>query len=53
MKWFREPPAVELLFVHPPIPIGLATKHVSQATLDAYYREEGEQALARRARAAR
>ena len=46
VKWFREQPGVELLFVHPPIPIGLATKHVSEATLDAYYREEGEQALA-------
>jgi nucleotide-binding universal stress UspA family protein len=51
VKWFRDPPELHLLYVHPPIPIGLATKHVAQATLDAYYREEGEEAL-RGARAA-
>jgi len=42
----REPPQVHLVFVHPPIPLDFATKHIDQAVLDAYYREEGEQALA-------
>lgn len=42
----REPPQVHLVFVHPPIPLDFATKHIDQAALDAYYREEGEQALA-------
>ncbi|MGE5319533.1 MAG: universal stress protein [Hyphomicrobiaceae bacterium] len=41
----REVPEVHLLFVHLPIPIGVATRHVSEAALDAYYREEGEEAL--------
>lgn len=51
VQWFREPPELHLLFVHPPIPIGLAARHIAQSTLDAYYREEGEEAL-RGARAA-
>jgi nucleotide-binding universal stress UspA family protein len=46
LAWYREPPELHLLFVHPPIPIALATQHVDRAALDAYYREEGEQALA-------
>lgn len=41
----REPPQVHLVFVHPPIPLDFATKHIDQAVLDAYYREEGEHAL--------
>lgn len=45
--WYREPPQLHLLYVHPPIPMALATQHVDRATLDAHYREEGEQALAR------
>jgi nucleotide-binding universal stress UspA family protein len=45
LKWFAAPPHVHLLFVHPPIPIEFATQHLSRASLDAYYRDEGEQAL--------
>lgn len=45
-QWFREPPEVHVLHVHPPIPVGLALQHVSRETLDRHYREEGEQALA-------
>lgn len=35
-------PEVHVLFVHPPVPSGLLKEHVSHATLDAYYRDEGE-----------
>lgn len=45
VRWFREPPRVHLLHVHAPIPVGLAVQHLSQETLDRYYREEGEAAL--------
>lgn len=45
VRWFREPPQVHLLHVHAPIPVGLAVQHLSQETLDRYYREEGEAAL--------
>lgn len=45
IEWFREAPQVHLLSVHLPIPVGLIKQHVSQETIDAYYREEGEAAL--------
>lgn len=45
VKRFAQPPRVHLLFVHPPIPLEFATQHLDRAALDAYYREEGEQAL--------
>lgn len=45
VRWFREPPLVHLLHVHAPIPVGFAVQHLSQETLDRYYREEGEAAL--------
>lgn len=45
--WYREKPAVELLFVHLPVPklpgMGQA---VSKSQIERYYREEGEAALA-------
>ena len=44
--WFRETPAIHLLYVHPPIPIGRVQQHVGHETLDRYYREESEQQLA-------
>lgn len=44
-KRLREVPQVHLLFVHPPLPIAFATRHVDQQTLDDYYREEGEATL--------
>lgn len=46
LQWFRGHPEIHLLHVHPPIPTELALTHVSQDTLDCYYREEGEAALA-------
>lgn len=44
-RWFAGKPQVHLLHVHPPIPVALATRHVSREILDAYYREEGEAVL--------
>lgn len=46
VRWFAEPPQIELLHVHLPVPVGLALEHVSRETLDRYYLEEGEAALA-------
>lgn len=43
---FAEKPAIQLLHVHLPVPVGLALKHVSPETLDRYYKEEGEAVLA-------
>lgn len=38
-------PEVHVLYVHPPIPVDFATRHVGKETLDAYYRDEGEDVL--------
>ncbi len=46
IKWFAGQPELHLLYVHPPVPIGLATQHIAEDVLERYYREEGEQALA-------
>lgn len=46
IQWFRERPELRLLHVHLPVPVGLATRHVSHDALERYYREEGEAALA-------
>jgi nucleotide-binding universal stress UspA family protein len=46
IRWFRDKPAVHLLHVHLPVPVGLALQHVSRETVDRYYREEGEAVLA-------
>lgn len=46
VRWFREKPAIHLLHVHLPVPVGLAVQHVSKEALDRYYREEGEAVLA-------
>ena len=40
--WFREPPQVELLAVHLPVP---RVSHASKSQLERYYREEGESML--------
>jgi len=45
VKWFRDKPQLHLLFVHLPVPFGLAEEHIGREALDSYYREEGEQAL--------
>lgn len=37
----REMPKVHVLYVHLPIPIGFATRHVAREIVDAYYHEEG------------
>ncbi len=42
----RAVPEVHLLHVHLPIPIGRIQAHVSHDTLQSYYREEAEEALA-------
>jgi len=46
VRWFSEKPAVHLLHVHLPVPVGLAVSHISPEVLDRYYREEGEAVLA-------
>ncbi|NSL55567.1 universal stress protein [Uliginosibacterium aquaticum] len=51
----REMPKVHVLYVHLPIPIGFATRHVAREIVDAYYHEEGlavVQPVAERLRAA-
>jgi nucleotide-binding universal stress UspA family protein len=45
--WLREPPQVELVTVHLPVPkVGRFGVGVSKAQLDKYYQEEGEGNLA-------
>jgi nucleotide-binding universal stress UspA family protein len=45
--WYREPPAVELVAVHLPVPlVGFADAVVSRDMTERYYREEGEKMLA-------
>ena len=41
--WYREPPEVELLTVHLPVP---RVAHTNKAQLERYYQEEGEGMLA-------
>jgi nucleotide-binding universal stress UspA family protein len=41
--WFRDPPAVELVAVHLPVP---KVGHLNKAQLERYYQEEGEGMLA-------
>lgn len=51
----RQMPRVQVLYVHLPIPIGFATKHVAREIVDNYYHEEGlavVQPVAERLRAA-
>lgn len=44
---WRESPHVHLLFVHPPLPIGLPLSSSSHASLDQYYLETGQDLLAK------
>jgi nucleotide-binding universal stress UspA family protein len=44
--WFRDPPALTLLHVHPPIPYGMAARWVGKHTVDEHYAEESRTALA-------
>ncbi|MCU0804348.1 MAG: universal stress protein [Burkholderiales bacterium] len=46
-RWYKDKPSVELLTVHPPVPLaGGMDAVVSRDMLDGYYREEGEKQLA-------
>lgn len=38
----RQAPEVHVLYVHLPIPIGFALKHVPKEVVDSYYHEEGQ-----------
>lgn len=45
--WYREPPSVELVTVHLPVPkVGRLGVGVSKGQLDRYYEEEGQARLA-------
>jgi len=47
VSWFKVPPTVRLLTVHLPVPTVGAFGGPSKKALDKYYREEGEQNLAK------
>lgn len=38
----REMPRIDVIYVHLPIPIGFAVKHVAREVIDSYYHEEGQ-----------
>lgn len=43
--WFRETPAIELVHVHPPIPVGRAVAWAGKEAVERYYAEEAAAAL--------
>jgi len=43
--YFRETPAVTILYVHPPVPYGGAAATIGKEALQRYYDEESEAAL--------
>jgi nucleotide-binding universal stress UspA family protein len=45
LRWFREPPEIELVHVHPPIPVGRAVAWAGKEAVDRYYAEESAEAL--------
>jgi nucleotide-binding universal stress UspA family protein len=46
--WYAKPPTVNLLYVHLPVPkIGSIAGGPSRSSLERYYREEGEECLAK------
>lgn len=45
IRWFREAPAIELVHVHPPIPVGRAVAWAGKDVVDRYYAEEAADAL--------
>jgi nucleotide-binding universal stress UspA family protein len=45
IDWFREPPVLELAFVHPPLPYPKAASWVGKETVQKYYEEEADAAL--------
>lgn len=46
LAWFRERPAVELVHVHLPIPVGRAVAWAGKEAVERYYAEEADAALA-------
>jgi nucleotide-binding universal stress UspA family protein len=46
LQWFRDTPSITLMYVHPPLPYGIAAKWVGKHTVETYYDEESDQALA-------
>lgn len=44
--WFRDPPTLTLVHVHPPIPYGMAARVVGKRTVEEHYAEESAAALA-------
>jgi nucleotide-binding universal stress UspA family protein len=45
IAWFREPPVIELVHVHLPIPYGRAAAWAGKEAVDRYYSEESDEAL--------
>jgi nucleotide-binding universal stress UspA family protein len=45
MRWFRETPVIELIHVHPPIPVGRAVAWAGKGAVERYYSEESAEAL--------
>src|SRR6188474_254963 len=43
--WFKQPPAIELVTVHPAIPYGRAAAWAGRETVEKYYAEESDAAL--------
>jgi len=43
--WFKQPPAIELVTVHPAIPYGRAAAWAGHETVEKYYAEESDAAL--------
>lgn len=46
VAWFRDPPAITLIHVHPPMPSGRAAAFLGKAAIDRYHDEESDEALA-------
>jgi nucleotide-binding universal stress UspA family protein len=46
MEWFRAAPELTLIYVHPALPYGVAASWVGKGTVQRYYDEESDQALA-------
>jgi nucleotide-binding universal stress UspA family protein len=42
LAWLRDVPALHLLHVQPPVPIGRVQAHIGKETLHDYYREESQ-----------
>lgn len=45
LAWFREAPAIDLVHVHPPIPVGRAVAWAGKEAVERYYSEEAAAAL--------